>query len=111
RDPPSHPLLRNCTPRPPVLKPPLMPYIQDIARDLDRYEGQEVEIRGWLYNKRSSKKVHFLEVRDGSGILQCVVGTNDVSPDLFAVTDKLPQETSLVVYAKVRRDAHSPFGF
>src|SRR5215813_145343 len=86
-------------------------YIEDIARALDRYDGQEVTLRGWLYNKRSSKKVHFLEVRDGTGILQCVAGVADVPAELFARTDKLPQETALVVTGKVRRDARSPLGF
>jgi asparaginyl-tRNA synthetase len=86
-------------------------YIQDIARDLDRNDGRELTLRGWLYNKRSSKKVHFLEVRDGTGILQCVAGIGDVTPELFARIDKLPQETSLVVTGKVRRDRRSPIGF
>jgi asparaginyl-tRNA synthetase len=86
-------------------------YIEDIARALDKYEGQEVTLKGWLYNKRSSKKVHFLELRDGSAILQCVVGANDVPAEVFAQTDKLPQETSLEVTGTVRRDARSPLGF
>jgi asparaginyl-tRNA synthetase len=86
-------------------------YIEDIARELDRYDGQEVTLHGWLYNKRSSKKVHFLEVRDGTGILQCVAGIADVPAELFARTDKLPQETALRVTGKVRRDTRSPLGF
>src|SRR5215813_12131595 len=86
-------------------------YIQDIARDLDRWDGKEVTLRGWLYNKRSSKKVHFLEIRDGTGILQCVAGVNDVPAETFARTDKLPQETALTVTGKVRRDARSALGF
>jgi asparaginyl-tRNA synthetase len=86
-------------------------YIQDIARDLERYDGTEVTLRGWLYNKRSSKKVHFLELRDGTGILQCVAGVADIAPELFARTDKLAQETALVVTGKVRRDARSAIGF
>src|SRR5262249_6278843 len=110
----AHDVLRNCAGRTSGAKPAGMPetvYIQDIARDLDRYDGQEVTLRGWLYNKRSSKKVHFLEVRDGTGILQCVAGINDVAPEIFARTDKLPQETSLLVTGKVRRDSRSPIGF
>src|SRR5262249_58747858 len=58
-----------------------------------------------------AKKVHFLELRDGTGILQCVAGVNDVPAELFARTDKLPQETALLVTGKVRRDSRSPLGF
>jgi asparaginyl-tRNA synthetase len=63
--------------------------------DLATHVGEKVTIEGWLYNKRSSGKLHFLEVRDGSGICQCVVFKGDVSPELFAAADKLAQETSL----------------
>src|SRR5688500_2636542 len=50
-----------------------------IARisDIARFENQEVELRGWIYNKRSSGKLHFLQVRDGSGIIQAVLFKND----------------------------------
>jgi len=86
-------------------------YIEDIARDLDALEGKEVTLAGWLYNKRSSGKLHFLEVRDGTGILQCVIYVKDVPPEVFARADHLPQETSLKVTGKVRKDARSPIGF
>jgi asparaginyl-tRNA synthetase len=64
--------------------------------------GQEVTLRGWLYNKRSSGKLHFLEVRDGTGIVQAVVFKGDVSPELFAAADHLQQETSLEVAGLVK---------
>ncbi len=64
--------------------------------------GEEVTLRGWLYNKRSSGKLHFLEVRDGSGIVQCVVFKGNVSPELFAAVDHVAQETSLEVVGKVK---------
>ena len=57
-------------------------YIEDIGR----HEGEEVTLKGWLYNKRSSGKLHFLLVRDGTGILQCVMFKNDVPPEQFAGT-------------------------
>ena len=60
--------------------------------DLALHVGEKVELEGWLYNKRSSGKLHFLEVRDGSGICQCVVFKGDVSPELFAAADRLSQE-------------------
>ncbi len=64
--------------------------------------GAEVTLRGWLYNKRSSGKLHFLEVRDGSGVVQAVVFKGDVSPELFALADHLQQETSLEVIGTVK---------
>jgi asparaginyl-tRNA synthetase len=82
-------------------------YIEDIARHV----GEEVELRGWLYNKRSSGKLHFLQVRDGTGIIQCVVFHKDVSPELFQEADRLQQETSLVLRGTVREDKRSPIGF
>ena len=68
---------------------------------LSSHIGEEVLLRGWLYNKRSSGKLHFLEVRDGSGICQCVVFKGNVSPELFAQADHLAQETSLAVTGTV----------
>ncbi|MGH7962065.1 MAG: asparagine--tRNA ligase, partial [Candidatus Binatia bacterium] len=82
-------------------------YISDIAR----YEGQEVVLKGWLYNQRSSGKLHFLQVRDGTGIIQCVVFKGDVSPETFQLADHVPQESSLTVIGRVRADTRSPIGF
>jgi asparaginyl-tRNA synthetase len=70
--------------------------------ELGAHLGEQVTIQGWLYNKRSSGKIHFLEVRDGSGIVQCVVFKGDVSPELFTQADHLPQEASLRVTGTVR---------
>jgi len=82
-------------------------YIADIAK----YEGQEVTLKGWLYNKRSSGKIHFLQVRDGTGIIQCVVFKGDVPEDLFDLSDKITQESSLIVKGVVRADKRSPIGY
>jgi len=79
--------------------------------DIGEYEGQDVELRGWLDNRRSSGKLHFLQVRDGTGVIQCVVFKGDVSPEVFDVTDHLPQESSLKVRGTVRRDERSPIGY
>ena len=79
--------------------------------DIGRYEGQEVTLKGWLYNKRSSGKLHFLQVRDGTGVIQCVVFKGDVSAETFQLADHLPQESSLTVTGTVRADARSPLGF
>jgi asparaginyl-tRNA synthetase len=66
------------------------------------YVGQAVTLRGWLYASRSSGKLIFLQVRDGSGFAQCVVFKNDVSPELFELAKHLPQETSLELTGSVR---------
>ncbi len=64
--------------------------------------GGVVQLSGWLYNKRSSKKLHFLELRDGTGIVQCVVFKGDVSPELFELAGRIPQESSLKIVGDVR---------
>ncbi|MCD6377192.1 MAG: asparagine--tRNA ligase [Caldisericaceae bacterium] len=76
-----------------------------------QYENQEVTIKGWLYNKRSSGKIRFLLVRDGSAIIQCVVVKNEVSDDVFEKTDLLTQESSLIVTGKLVADKRSPLGY
>ncbi|MEO8797117.1 MAG: asparagine--tRNA ligase [Polyangiaceae bacterium] len=76
--------------------------------DLPRLVGETVTLHGWLYNKRSSKKVHFLEVRDGTGIVQSIVFVGNVSADVFALADKTQQETSLVVTGKVKAHDKRP---
>ena len=69
---------------------------------LEDHVGQTVTLKGWLYNKRSSGKLHFLEVRDGTGICQCVVFKGNVSSELFGEADHLAQETSLAVTGTVK---------
>ncbi|HVM97724.1 MAG TPA: asparagine--tRNA ligase [Candidatus Acidoferrales bacterium] len=82
-------------------------YISDIGQS----EGQEVTLKGWLYNKRSSGKLHFLQVRDGTGVLQCVMFKNDVPPEQFALAEHMPQESSLIVTGNVRADARAALGY
>jgi len=79
--------------------------------DIGRYEGKEVTIKGWLYNKRSSGKIQFLQVRDGTGIVQCVVFKGDVSPEVFEISKGLTQESSIIVTGVVRADKRSPIGY
>jgi len=79
--------------------------------DIAQYEGQTVTLRGWLYNKRSSGKLRFLLVRDGSEIIQCVVFKNDVPEKTFQNADKLTQESSLKITGKVAADKRSPLGY
>ncbi|MBN2367170.1 MAG: asparagine--tRNA ligase, partial [Calditrichaeota bacterium] len=82
-------------------------YIEDIHK----YIGQEVIIAGWIYNKRSSGKIHFLLVRDGTNIIQCVVLKNEVSEEVFNLYEKLSIESSLLVKGHVSEDKRSPIGY
>ena len=82
-------------------------YIEDIAR----FKGQEVEIRGWLYNKRSSGKARFLLIRDGTGILQGTLFRSERDHPLFKKFDSLTQESSLVVLGRVKEEKRAPGGF
>jgi asparaginyl-tRNA synthetase len=82
-------------------------YIEDIAR----HEGQPIEIRGWLHNRRSSGKIHFLTVRDGTGFIQAVMTKQAVGDDVFRRADHLSQETSLILRGSVRADTRAPGGY
>jgi asparaginyl-tRNA synthetase len=79
--------------------------------DLSKYVGEVVKVYGWLYNKRSSGKIRFLIVRDGTGIVQCVLSSGEVSDEVFNTFDKLTQESSLQVTGKVRKDDRAPGGY
>ena len=81
------------------------------VKDVGQYLGQDITLKGWLYNKRSSGKLHFLQLRDGSGIIQCVMFKGEVSPELFELGDKVTQESSIIVTGTVREDKRSPLGF
>jgi asparaginyl-tRNA synthetase len=74
------------------------------------HTGEEVRIRGWLHNKRSSGKLRFLIVRDGSGFAQAVVSKAAVRPDVWEALDAAGQESSLEVTGRVREDARAPGG-
>ena len=79
--------------------------------NLSKHVGEEVTVHGWLYNKRSSGKIRFLLVRDGTGIVQCVLSGGEGSDGTFRIFDSLTQESSLVVTGKVRKDERAPGGF
>jgi asparaginyl-tRNA synthetase len=72
--------------------------------------GERIRLSGWLYHRRSSGKLQFLELRDGSGIAQCVLFKGDVDAETFAAAAALAQEASLEVTGRVRADARSPLG-
>ena len=82
-------------------------YIDDIAR----YAGQHVTIRGWLHKRRSSGKIHFLTVRDGTGFIQAVMSKTAVGEQVFQRADHLGQETSLIIEGTARADTRAPGGY
>jgi len=83
-----------------------MMYINEV-RD---YIGKEVTIKGWVYNLRSSGKILFILLRDGTGFMQCVMVKNEVEDGTFAKAKALTQETSVIVRGTIREDRRSPNG-
>ncbi len=82
-------------------------FIEEIAN----HEGQEVRLLGWLFNRRSKGKIHFLIVRDGTGFLQATVFKGHVDEEIFREADHLPQETALELTGRVKADPRAPGGF
>ena len=78
---------------------------------LSEFVDQEVEIRGWLYNKRSKGKLQFLLIRDGTGVVQGVAFRGEIAAEDFETGLSLTQESSLIVTGKVREDQRAPGGF
>ncbi len=79
----------------------------DIAHIAD-YEGQEVTLRGWVYNRTDKGRLQFIHLRDGSGIAQCVAFKKEMSEEDFAVASSLSQESSVIVSGTVRKDERAP---
>src|SRR5437016_4673704 len=79
--------------------------------DAGQHTGETVEIAGWLYNLRSGGKICFPQVRDGSGIIQCVAVKSALPEELFESLKHLTQESSLIVRGKIRAEARAPGGF
>ena len=82
-------------------------FIEEIAK----YNGQEVTIRGWLINRRSKGKIHFLQLRDGTGFIQATALRGELPDEQFEEADHLPQETALEVQGLVRADRRAPGGY
>jgi len=85
--------------------------IDTTIAQLKDHVGQDVRISGWLYNKRSSGKIKFLLVRDGTGVVQSVLVKSDLPEDVFALYDDLTQESSLMVTGKIREESRAPGGY
>ncbi|MFD0680302.1 MULTISPECIES: asparagine--tRNA ligase [unclassified Paenibacillus] len=82
-----------------------------MIRDVDKHINDTVTIGCWLHNKRSSGKIQFLQLRDGSGYIQGVVVKSEVAPEVWEAAAKLTQESSLYVTGTVREDTRSKGGF
>ncbi|MDM5211929.1 asparagine--tRNA ligase [Peribacillus sp. RS7] len=80
-------------------------------KDASKFVDQEVTIGGWLASKRSSGKIAFLQIRDGSGFIQGVVVKAEVGEEVFARAKSVSQETSMYVTGVIQKDERSPFGF
>jgi asparaginyl-tRNA synthetase len=85
--------------------------IDTTVNKLSENVGREVIIKGWLYNKRSKGKIHFLLVRDGTGTVQCVMVKGTIPDEMFELGDKITQESSLIVTGKVRKDDRALGGY
>ncbi len=79
--------------------------------DAGRHTGETVEIAGWLYNLRRGGKICFPQLRDGTGIIQCVAVKSALPEELFEALKNLTQESSLIVRGKVREEARAPGGY
>ena len=89
------------------VKPPEETYINQLSQHV----GAEVTLKGWLYNLRSSGKILFPQLRDGTGVVQCVVLKSAVQPEVWETLKTLGQESALTVSGTVRQDARAPGGF
>ena len=80
-------------------------------KDLDQFENQEVELRGWVYNIRSIGKIWFVILRDGTGLLQGVVVKGEASDETFLLEHELNQEDSIILNGTVRKEPRSVGGY
>jgi asparaginyl-tRNA synthetase len=79
-------------------------------RDLPQHVGESVTVNGWLYNKRTSGKLQFPIVRDGSGFVQCVVSKKEVAEESWNDSDRATQESTVRVVGKVVAEPRAPGG-
>ncbi len=79
--------------------------------ELANHVGQTITLSGWVYNKRSSGKIRFVILRDGTGLLQCIVFKGTVSEEIFNLADRLGQESSIEITGKIKEEKRAPGGF
>ena len=78
---------------------------------LSEHENKSVTLKGWVYNSRSSKGLHFIELRDGTGLCQCIVSLDEVGEEIFEQAGTLKQESSVEITGKVVKDDRSVGGY
>ena len=81
------------------------------VKDIGEYVGEEIQIKGWIYNKRDSGRIKFLLVRDGTGMIQSTIWSKDPEFHLFKLFDQITQESSVKVTGKVKREERAPGGY
>ena len=79
--------------------------------DIQNYEGKEVEIRGWLYNRRSSGKIKFLIIRDGTGFIQGTLIKSEMDENIFDKADNINYESSIKISGLVKKEKRVPLGY
>nr|HID58436.1 asparagine--tRNA ligase [Desulfobacterales bacterium] len=79
--------------------------------NIGKYEDEIVTVRGWLTHKRSSGKIRFLVLRDGTGIIQAILIKGEVEDEIFQLYNTLTQESSIAITGRVRREPRSPGGY
>ncbi len=84
---------------------------QIYIRDVGAHGGEDITIKGWLYHRRSSGRLRFLVMRDGTGLIQATVFKGDVPEAVFEQSDHMPLESSLIVHGTVRAEQRAPGGY
>lgn len=85
-------------------------YIKDLHKS-KHLQDKEVTIKGWMFNKRSSGGIYFLQIRDGSGFIQAVAEKSRIGDKIFKKCDELTMESSVIIKGKARKDARAPSGY
>ncbi len=80
-------------------------------KKLDQYVDEDVEIKGWVYNRRSVGKIWFLILRDGTGLLQCVIVDGECDSETFSLEQQLNQEDSVIVTGRVKKEPRAVGGY
>jgi asparaginyl-tRNA synthetase len=76
--------------------------------DIARYDGQEITLRGWIYDKTGKGKLQFIKLRDGTGIVQCVAFKGNLDEETFELAKRLPQESAVTITGTIRADQRAP---
>lgn len=74
-----------------------------LIKDVNQYLNQEIAIRGWVFNFRSSGGIYFLQIRDGSGVIQAIVSKKEVAPEIWEACQKITIETSAEILGIVSK--------